>query len=175
MKRQHITLVLVAGLAALVVVISLAWCPPDACRVLHIQTYTISNLDEYRQFLVDETAFIALHHVRAVRVNCSDLRDAVVTALKTERLKLGTSKPNGFTSESAPRGSVQAWQQGRLLHLSTPENHQEFDSWAMRVRASLTDRTQHDLSFLPRLFGGVILHVQNREIPIVLFSDQPCA
>lgn len=174
MQRRYIAVVLIAGLAALIVVISLARCPPDVCRALHIQTYTIASLDEYRQFLVDEAAFTALHHVRAVRVNCSDLRDAVVTALKTGRLKLEISKPNGFKSQSA-HGPIQAWQQGRLLHLAASENHQEFDTWARSVRESLTDREQHDLSFLPRLFGGVILHVQNRELPIVLFSDQPCS
>lgn len=174
MKRQHILLLLIAGLAAMAVVMSLVWCPPAACRVLHIQTYTISSLDEYRQFLRDEAAFTALHHVRAVRMNCSDLREAVVTALNTNRLMSGASKPNGITFESAPSGPVQAWQQGRLLHLSTSAHHQEFDSWAMRVRERLTDRIPHDLSFLTRLFGGVVLHAQKRTLPIVLFSDQPC-
>ena len=174
MKRHHRPLLLIAGLAAIAAVMSLDWCPTAACRILNIQTYTISSLDDYRQFLLDEAAFTALHHVRAVRMNCSDLREAVVTALNTDRLMLGASKPNGFTFESAPSGPIQAWQQGRLLHLSTSAHHQEFDSWAMRVRESLTDRTPNDLSFLPRLFGGVILHAQKKAIPIVLFSDQPC-
>jgi hypothetical protein len=92
MQRRYIAVVLIAGLAALIVVISLARCPPDVCRALHIQTYTIASLDEYRQFLVDEAAFTALHHVRAVRVNCSDLRDAVVTALKNGAIKVGAQQ-----------------------------------------------------------------------------------
>lgn len=175
MNRRHSTMLLVAGLAALIVVIFLAWCPPDICRALHIHTYTISRLDEYRQFLLDEAAFTSSHHARAVRLQCPTLRDDVVAALKTERLTLGISNPDGVKAESARRGPVQAWHQGRLLHVSkgTSEN-QELDAWTMRVRESLTDRTEKDLSFLPRLFGGVILHVRNRQIPIVLFSDQPC-
>ena len=174
MQRRHITLVLIVGLAALIVVIALAWCPPDICRILHIRTYTISSLEEYRQFLADEAAFTRLHHVRAVRVNCSDMREAVVTALNTNQLKLGISKTNGITSETA-HGPSHAWQQGRLLHLSPSENQQELDSWARSVRENLTDRTHDDLSFLSRLFGGVILHIHRREIPIVLFSDKPCS
>ena len=176
MYRRHLTMLLVAGVAALIVVIFLAWCPPDACRALHIHTYTISSLDEYRQFLLDEAAFTSSHHARAVRLHCPNLRDNVVAALKTDRLTLGISHPNGVKSESARQSPVQAWHQGRLLHVSkgTSENHQELDAWTMRVRASLVDRTEKDLSFLPRLFGGVILHVHNKQIPIVLFSDHPC-
>ena len=173
MQRRHITLVLIVGLTALIIVIAVAWCPPAACRILHIQTYTVSSLYEYRQFLADEAAFTRLHHVRAVRVNCSDMREAVVTALNSNQLKLGISKAKDVTSETA-HGPIHAWQQGRLLHLSIPENQQEMDSWARSVRESLTDRTHSDLSFLSRLFGGVILHIHNREIPIVLFSDKPC-
>ena len=174
MQRRHITLVLIVGLAALSIVIALAWCPPAACRFLHIQTYTISSLDEYRQFIADEAAFRRLHHVRAVRVNCADMREAVVTALNTNQMKLGISTANGITSETA-HGPGQAWQQGRLLHLSPSEIQQELDSWARSVRENLTDRTHNDLSFLSRLFGGVILHIHRREIPIVLFSDKPCS
>lgn len=29
---------------------------PEACRALHIQTYTIASLDDYRQFMLDEAA-----------------------------------------------------------------------------------------------------------------------
>jgi hypothetical protein len=176
MNRWHLSILLAAGLAVLLMVIFIVHCPPDACRALHIQTYTISSLDDYRQFLQDEAAFTSLHNVRAVRLHCASLRDEIVAALKTDRLTLGTSHQSGAEDEKARRDTIQAWHQGRLLHLSkgTSENHQELDAWIMRVRESLTDRTKKDLSFLPRLFGGVILHVQNRQIPIVLFSDQPC-
>ncbi len=174
MQRRHLTLVLIAGLSALLIVIALGWCPPAACRLLHIHTYTVSSLEEYRQFLADEAAFTRLHHVRAVRVNCSDMREAVVTALNTNQLKLGISKANGITSETT-HGPIHARQQGRLLHLSPAENQQELASWARSVRESLTDRTDNDLSFLSRLFGGVILHIHHSEIPIVFFSDRPCS
>lgn len=176
MKRPQTTMLILAGTAALAVVMFLARCPPDACRALHIQTYTISSLDDYRQFLLDEAAFTSSHHVRAVRLHCSDLRDDVVATLKTGRLTVEIVKPTGAKSDSAPHGPLQAWHQGRLLHLSNAmaENRQELDAWAMRVRDSLADRTAKDLAFLPRLFGGVILHAENRQIPIVLFSDQPC-
>ena len=176
MNRRHLTILFIAGIAALSVMLFLVWCPPDACRTLHIQTYTISSLEEYRQFLLDEAAFTSSHHARAVRLHCADLRDDVVNAFKTERLMLGISKPTGMKSDHAQLGPVQAWHQGRLLHLlnKTSENHQTLDAWSMKVRENVAEQQHHDLSFLPRLFGGVILHVHNRQIPIVLFSDQPC-
>lgn len=175
-NRQSMIMRVLAGLALLVVVLFLAWCPPDVCRVLNIHTYTISRLDEYRQFLADEAAFHALHRVRAARGDCSALRDDVVTALKTGQLALGTSRPNGGEGKSGQVGPVHAWHQGRLLHLTnaTSGNHQESEAWVVTVRESVTEQQRHELSFLPRLFGGVILHVQNKQIPIVLFSDQPC-
>lgn len=176
MTQQQKTMLIGAGMAAVSMVMFLAWCPPDACRALHIHTYAISTLEEYRQFLIDEPAFTASHRARAVRLHCADLRDDVVTALKTERLALGISQPTSSPSEQVLSGPVEAWHQGRLLHLSIPApgNRQELGGWALRVRESLADRTDKDLSFLPRLFGGVILHVQKRQLPIVLFSDHPC-
>lgn len=176
MNRRHLTIILAAGLATCIVMIFLAWCPPDACRALHIHTYTISSLDEYRQFLLDEAAFTSSHKVRAVRLHCEDLRDDVATTLTAGRLTFETSKPIDAKSDGAPYGPLQAWHNGRVLHLSTATvaHREELDAWAMRVRESLADRTTKDLSFIPRLFGGIILRVQNRQIPIVLFSDQPC-
>ena len=92
-NRQSMIMLVLAGLALLVVVLFLAWCPPDVCRVLNIHTYTISRLDEYQHFLADEASFHALHRARAARVDCSALRDDVVTALKTGQLALGASRP----------------------------------------------------------------------------------
>lgn len=128
MKRQHILLLLIAGLAAMAVVMSLVWCPPAACRVLHIQTYTISSLDEYRQFLRDEAAFTALHHVRAVRMNCSDLREAVVTALNTNRLMSGRASrmashlraPHPAPSKLGSRADCYICRRLRITRNSTP-------------------------------------------------------
>lgn len=176
MNRQHTTMLFIVWPAALVVVVFLAWCPPDACRVLHIHTYTISKLDEYRQFLADEAAFHQLHRVRAVRLDCSGLRDDVVTGLQTGRLILGINKSNGAEGKGPLLGPIQPSHQGRLLHLvnRTSENHQELDVWAASVRENIAEQQHHELSFLPRLFGGVIIHVHNKQIPIVLFSDHPC-
>ncbi len=175
-NRQLMTMFVLAGLAALGVAIFLAWCPPDACRVLNIQTYAISDLDKYRQFVADEPAFRSLHHVRAVRLDCSALRDDVVTALETGRLTLGVSQPNGTQRKSAQSGPVQSWHQGRLLHMknSASGTDQEQESWAVTIRATVAGQLGQELSFLPRLFGGLVLHVHNKQIPVVFFSDQPC-
>jgi hypothetical protein len=175
-NRKLLTMLALAGLAALLVVLFLVWCPPDACRALNIQTHTISELDEYREFLADEAAFHALHRARAVRLDCSALRDDVVTTLENGRLTLGISEPNGAQGNSAQVGPVKAWHQGRLLHLGngTFENREESEAWAVSVRESVAERQGHELAFLPRLFGGLILHVHNKETPIVLFSRNPC-
>ena len=97
-------------------------------------------------------------------------------ALETGRLALGIAKPNGGQGTDVPAGPVHAWHQGRLLHLTNAQsgNHRESEAWALTVRESVTGQQPHELSFLSRLFGGVILHAQNKQIPIVLFSDQPC-
>lgn len=175
-NRKLLTRFVLAGLAALSVVLFLVWCPPDLCRVLNIQTHTISRLEEYRQFLADEAAFKALHHVRAVRFDCPALREDVVEALETGRLTLGASESNGTRSSNVPAGPVKAWQQGRLLHLmnGTSEDQQGPDAWAVRVRNIVAEQQRQELSFLPRLFGGVILHVHHKELPITLFSRNPC-
>lgn len=176
MNRQPMTMIVLAGLAALIVAIFLAWCPPDACRVLNIQTYTISKLDKYREFLTDEAAFKALHHVRAVRLYCSALREDVVASLETGRLTLGIREPNGAKDSNVHAGSVKAWQQGRLLHLTngTSENHPGADAWAVSIRDRIATQQDGELAFLSRLFGGVILHIHKQELPIVLFSRNPC-
>ena len=176
MNRQRMTMLFIVGLAALVLVTFLAWCPPDACRVLHIHTYTISRLAEYRTFLADEVAFHELHRVRAVRFDCSALRDDVVIALETGQLALGIHKPPATTGESAQRGPLQAWHEGRLLHVvnTMSGNRQDVDAWSVSARENVAERQHNEFSFLPRLFGGVILHVLNKQIPIVLFSRNPC-
>lgn len=176
-NRPSLTRFVLAGLAALLLMLVLVWCPPDLCRVLNIQTHTISKLDDYRGFLADEAAFKALHRARAVRFDCPALRQDVVEALETGRLTVGIGEMNGGTGGNAPTGPVKAWQQGRLLHLmnGTSEHPQGPDAWAAQVRAAITDRQGRDLSFLPRLFGGVILHVHHKELAITLFSRNPCS
>ena len=86
MNRQQKTICMLAGVAALVVTLVLAWCPPALCRVLNIQTYGLSTLSDYRQYVADEAAFYSVHHARAVRIDCETLRDEVVAALKTGRV-----------------------------------------------------------------------------------------
>ena len=177
MNRQQIVVIALACLVIGAGAAFFTWCPPEACRVLHIQTYNISTLDDYRRFLRDEAAFTAEHHVRAVRLHCSRLRDEVVTDLNTRRLTVGTSRRNGVAGAERPPDPITAWHQGRLLHLSTTAsgNRQVLDAWAMSVREHIAVQQQGDWSFLPQLFGGVIIHVHNRQLPVVLFSDRPCA
>lgn len=175
-SHKLLTVLILAGLAALIAGLFLTWCPPDACRVLHIHTHTISRLDEYRQYLADEAAFHTLHHSRAVRLDCSALRDEVVTALQTGQLTVGTNQPKGDQKRSPQGVSMRAWHQGRLLHLANPtaEDHQESNAWAAGVRAGVAGQQRQELSFLPHLFGGLILHADHKQTPIVFFSAHPC-
>ena len=165
------------GLAVLGILMFLTWCPPDACRTLHIQTYTISGLDDYRQFLADDAAFLARHHVRAVRLDCSALREDVVTALTTGHLMLGISNQHGVEERNIQAGPIQARYEGRLLHLTytASDDHRQAEEWVLSIQNGVAGQERRDLSFLPRLFGGLILHVQNKQTPLVFFSDQPCA
>lgn len=165
-----------AGLAVLSILMFLAWCPPDTCRALHIQTYTVSGLDDYRQLLADEAAFLAQHHVRAVRLDCPALRENVVTALTTGHLTLGISTQHGVEERNVQTGPIQAWYEGRLLHLTytASDDQRQAEDWVVSIQTGVARQERRDLSFLPRLFGGLILHVQNKETPIVFFSDQPC-
>ena len=98
-----------------------------------------------------------------------------MTALKSGRLTLGTEKPDSHPSETA-RGTIEAWHQGRLLHLAnrTLATDDEQQTWATNVRAAVSVQQRQDLDFLSRLFGGLVLHVSRKLIPIVLFSDHPC-
>jgi hypothetical protein len=167
MTRLQITMLILAG-TALAVWMLLSRCSPEACRALHIQTYTIASLDDYREFLFDEAAFTSSRNARTVQLHSA--------ALKTGRLDVGIRQPTSSRSEQVLGEPIDAWHQGRLLHLSmpVPRHRQEVDDLALKVRESIAHRIEEDLSFLRHLFGGVVLHMQKRQIPIVLFSDRPC-
>lgn len=175
MNLHRKTMFLLSGLAALGVTLLLIWCPPALCRVLNIHTFPLSNLNDFRQYVADEEAFYSLHHTRAVRIDCAALRDEVVTVLKIGHLVLETNTPGDTQRERRP-GTIEAWHQGRLLHLTNTAlaSKDEQQAWATSVRAVVTLQQQQDLAFLSRLFGAVVLHVSHRQIPIVLFSDRPC-
>lgn len=165
MNRRDKTMVLLGGGAVLAATLFLLWCPPAACRALSIRTTTVTSLDEYRQFLADQKAFYSSHRSRAVRIDCANLRDEVVAALKSGRL-----------TEGAGQGQLEAWHQGRLLHLADKSSRtdRERQDWAASVRRFLTAQQDQELAFLSRLFGGVVLHLSQKQLPIVLFSDDPC-
>jgi hypothetical protein len=86
-------LIAIGLLLTIAVAVFLARCPWPVCRYLNLNTYTITALDEYREFVSNEAAFKAFHRVAAVRLECSALRDDVVTALQSGRLTLELSKP----------------------------------------------------------------------------------
>jgi len=175
-NRRHKTMFMLAGLAALAVTLLLVWCPPAVCRALNIHTSTLSDLADFRQYVADEEAFYASHHTRAVRMDCATLRDEVVTALQTGRLTLETGRFDNPQRNDSGQGTIEAWHQGRLLHLQNRAlaTNDEQRAWAETVRAAVALHPRQELAFLSRLFGGVVLHVSHKEIPIVLFSDRPC-
>ena len=164
-NRRDKTMIVLVGGAVLATTLFLLWCPPAACRALNIRTTAVTSLDEYRQFLADQEAFYSSHHSRAVRIDCASLREEVITALNSGRLTVG-----------AGEGLIEAWHQSRLLHLTDKSSRtdEERQAWAATVRRVVTARQDHDLAFLSHLFGGVVLHVTQKQLPLVLFSDDPC-
>lgn len=174
-KRHMGGLVVIGILLTIAVAVFLARCPWSACGSLNLNTYTIRTLGEYRRFLSNEAAFKALHHVAAVRLDCSALRDDVVTSVQIGRLMLGLSKP-AVPEDMAQPGLLRAWRQGRVLHLVNArlDDKQEQETWAMKVQEMVLSQKQDELSFLPRLFGGLIIHIPDKQKPMVLFSDKPC-
>ncbi len=173
MDRHHKTMFMLAGLAALAVTLLLVWCPPVICRALNIHTVALSRLSDFRQYVADEEGFYSSHHIRAVRIDCATLRDEVVTALQTGRMTFRTGSP---PLTDGGQGSIEAWHQGRLLHLNktTLMTNDQQQAWVATVRAAVALQGGQDLAFLSRLFGGLILHVSHKQFPIVLFSDRPC-
>jgi hypothetical protein len=143
---------------------------------VNLNPYTITTLDEYRKFLSNEAMFKAVHRVAGVRFDCSALRDDVVTALQSGRLMLELSTPTVPQENTVQPNLLRAWRQGRVLHLENRmlESEQELETSAVSVQEMVVRQQQDGLSFLPRLFGGLIIHVHNKQKPMVLFSDEPC-
>ena len=176
MDRHHKTMFMLAGLVALAVSLLLVWCPPALCRALNLHTFPLSDLSDFRQYVEDEPAFLSAHRTRAVRIDCAALRDEIVNALQTGRLTLETGRFDNPQRNDSGQGTIEAWHQGRLLHLQNRAlaTNDEQRAWAETVRAAVALHPRQELAFLSRLFGGVVLHVSHKEIPIVLFSDRPC-
>ena len=176
MDRHHKTMFMLAGLVALAVSLLLVWCPPALCRALNLHTFPLSDLSDFRQYVEDEPAFLSAHRTRAVRIDCAALRDEIVNALQTGRLTLETGRSDNAPLNESGQGTIEAWHQGRLLHLNktTLMTNDQQQAWAATVRAAVALQAGQDLAFLSRLFGGLILHVSHKQFPIVLFSDRPC-
>lgn len=174
-KRRMGGLVVIRLLLTIALAVFLTRCPVSACGYLNFNTYTITTLGERRQFLSNEAAFKLLHHVAAVRLDRSALRDDVVTSVQIGRLMLGVSKP-AVPEDMAQPGLFRAWRQGRVLHLvnARVDDKQEQETWAVKVQEMIVSQKQDELSFLSRLFGGLILHIHGKQMPMVLFSDEPC-
>jgi hypothetical protein len=170
-------LVVTALLLTIALAVVLGRCPWPACQYLNLNTYTITTLDEYRRFLSNQAAFKALHRVAGVRLECSALRDDVVAALESGRLMLGLSESGIVQQDMAQPGLFHAWREGRVLHLvnNMLEARQDFEAWAAKVQETVLSQKEDELSYFPRLFGGLIIHIHNKQKPMVLFSDEPCS
>jgi hypothetical protein len=175
--RQRMGGLIVIGLlVTIAMAVFLARCTWPVCGHLSLNIHTISALDEYREFVSNETAFKALHRVAAVRLECSALRDDVVTGLQNGRLTIELSKPPVPREHTAQPAHLHAWRQGRILHLMNTllEREQEWETWAAGIQEIVVNEKYDKRSFIPRLFGGLIIHVQNKQMPMVLFSNEPC-
>ena len=176
MNRMHMGGITAIGLLLIGLAVLVARCPWPACRYLSLSTYTISIVDEYRQFLTNATEFKAFHHVAAVKLDCPALRDDVVGGLLSGRLRLRPSQPSRAQGEIAEPDIFRAWLEGRILHIGNNgfENRRKLEIWAENVQQMITSQDEAELFFLSRLFGGVIIHINNKQKPMVLFSDEPC-
>jgi hypothetical protein len=74
-------------------------------------------------------------------------------------------------------GLFRAWREGRTLHLmnNSAETQETLETWATKVEEAVVYPKESDLSFLPHLFGGLIIQVHKKQKPMVLFSDQACS
>jgi hypothetical protein len=169
-------LIAIGLLLTIAVAVFLARCPWPACGHLNLNAHTITALDEYREFVSNEAAFKAFHRVAGVRLECSALRDDVVTDLQNGRLTLELGKPTVPREHTAQPDHLHAWRQGRILHLMNTllESEQEWETWAAGIQEIVVSEKYDKRSFIPRLFGGLIIHVHNKQKPMVLFSDEPC-
>ena len=151
-------------------------CTLSACGHLNLNIHTITALDEYREFVSKETGFKAFHRLAGVRLECSALRDDVVAALQNGRLTLELGKSILPQEHTTQPDHLHAWSQGRILHLMNAmlESEQEWETWVSEIQEIVANEKYDKRSFLPRLFGGLIIHVHNRQMPMVLFSDEPC-
>ena len=174
--RRGVVIVIIGLVLTIAVTVFLARCPWPACRYVNLNTYTITTLDDYRQFLSNETMFKSVHRVAGVRCDCSALRDEVVTALQSGRLVLELSTPTVPQENTVQPNLLRVWRQGRILHLENNmlESEQELETSAARAQEMVVRQQQDGLPFLSRLFGGLIIHVHNKQKPMVLFSDEPC-
>jgi hypothetical protein len=169
-------LIAIGLLLTIVVAVFLARCTWPVCRHLNLNIHTITALDEYREFVSNEAAFKALHRVAAVRLECSALRDDVVTALQNGRLTLELGKSILPQEHTTQPEHLHSWSQGRILHLMNTvlEREQEWETWAAWIQEIVVSEKYDKRSFIPRLFGGLIIHVHNKQMPMVLFSNEPC-
>lgn len=169
-------LIAIGLLLTIAVAVFLARCTWPACGHLNLNTHTITAMDEYREFVSNEAAFKAFHRVAGVRLECSALRDDVVTDLQNGRLTLELGKPIVPRKHTAQPDHLHAWRQGRILHLMNTllEREQEWEIWAAEIQEIVVSEKYDKRSFLPRLFGGLIIHVHHKQKPMVLFSDEPC-
>jgi hypothetical protein len=158
-------------------VLFLGPCPWPVCRYWNLNAYAIRTLDEYQRFVSQEAQFAALHRRGAVTVDCSAVRDDVVGMLQRGRLMLGPrNEPSVVQRGLVQPGLVRAWREDRILHLANTElvSQQELETWAVNIQDMVASQQQNKLAVLPRLFGGVIVHLHGKQNPIVLFSDAPC-
>lgn len=176
-RVRRAVLVVTALLATIAVAVVIAWCPSFACQYLNLNSYTITTLDEYRGFVSNQAAFKALHGRAKVKFECSALRDDVVTALQSGRLMLGVTESGIEQQDRIQPGLFRAWREGRVLHLvnNMVETQEDLEAWAAKVQETVINQKESELSFLPRLFGGLIIHLHKKQKPMVLFSDEPCS
>ena len=172
LKPHRVAVLTLMGLLAISLVLFLGPCPWPVCRYWNLNTYTITTLDEYRRFLSNEAEFAALYRLRPVTVDCSAVRDNVVAMLQGGRIMLGPrNEPNVVQRDLVQPGLLRAWRQDRILHFANTrlQRQQELETWAVKIQGMVASENQGELAVLPRLFGGVIIHIHGKQNPMVLF------
>jgi hypothetical protein len=175
--RRQIEISIITGFFLLITVAELLIrCPWSACRYLNLNTYTITTVQENRDFLSNEPDFKQLYRVAGADFDCSAIRRDLVRAIQDGRVLFVDLEATQNQHGAAGPGQLRAWQEGMDLHVAVdpPSTSQPKENCVRTLQEIFAHPEQNGLSFLPRLFGGAIIHIDKKEKPTVFSSHDRC-